>query len=235
MDTILSRAEALDGYRAACAANPMNAAARADQRYELFSDSDADILQSLASTIPIASGASIAILHPSADNGYPHTRPPNVICMPAGFLSRNGYHTTKKTLLHEAIHLHQRARPQIWNEAVEGDGWTRVSSAEIPYSYREKCRLNPDTLGPSAGLWAWEGIYIPLPLFTQDHFPRLEDVAVQWLDRRRLTRFVEPPRSFTIRYGPSPPQPEHPFELLAVELSEKGVATHDGIVSFFNS
>lgn len=234
-ESVLDRAEMLDGYLAMCAASRINTEARAGQQYELFSDPDANLLATLAGTIPLATGAAIAILHPSADNGYPHTRPPNVICMPAGFLSKHGVHATRKTLLHEAIHLHQRKYPELWDTGVRADGWTRVSPAIIPYSYAERCRLNPDTLGPAAGLWAWESAHVPLPLYTTEYSPTLSDVEIKWLDLRNSKLFSAPPRSFTARYGAAPPQPEHPYELLAVEFSEKGVKTHDGIVSALNS
>ena len=221
---ILDSAEALDGYRHACAQNPLNAEARAKQDYSLFFDPDADKIAALANTIPICNGADLAILHPSADNGFPHTRPNNIICLPAGFLSNTSGASAKNTLIHEAIHLHQRANPELWNRGVQREGWTRISPAQVPPHLLERCRINPDTMGRAAGLWAWGGFHVPLPLFVRDDRPTLNDVVVKWLDLRNGVAFPRPPPTFTARYG-MPPQPEHPFELLAVEFSEKGMQT----------
>jgi hypothetical protein len=49
---------------------------------------------------------------------------------------------------------------------------------------------------------------------------------VKWLDIRNGTLYTDPPPSFVKRYG-QPSQPEHPFELLAVEMADKKLYTEE--------
>jgi hypothetical protein len=55
----------------------------------------------------------------------------------------------------------------------------------------------------------------------------MEGIQIKWLDRRMGALFAEPPPSFSKRYGHAPPQPEHPFELLAVEYAEEKLNTDE--------
>jgi hypothetical protein len=68
---------------------------------------------------------------------------------------------------------------------------------------------------------------IPLPLFKSDTSQKLSDVAIKWFDTRSTALLESPPSSFSERYGTNPPQSEHPYELLAVELAKKGVRSED--------
>jgi hypothetical protein len=58
-----------------------------------------------------------------------------------------------------------------------------------------------------------------MPLFIREDYPTLGGVQIKWMDMRNKTLFPDPPPSFVKRYGTNPPQPEHPFELLAVEYA----------------
>ena len=214
----LDNAEALDGYRAACEASPLNAAARSGQIYSP-SFLDAPTLKRLYKSImevPLMKTANVVILNSSADNGYPHTRPHSVVCMPKSSVLSDADLT--QTLCHEAIHIHQRRNPDLWATACSKDGWTPVSVNRIPAEFLQRCRLNPDTFSPQR-FWAWQTHYVPMPLFIREDYPTMEGVQVKWLDLRNNTLFSDPPSSFVKRYGAAPPQPEHPFELLAVEGS----------------
>jgi hypothetical protein len=222
---LLDRAEHEDGYLAACAASPRNRAARTGCSYLPFlvAPGEADRLLALADSIPLIRDADLVILHPSAENGYPHTRPPNLICLPSKVL-RASDESLRTTLLHEMLHLHQRRYPDRWNRACRADGWTPLSPSQIPRNLQGAVRLNPDTLRPTQ-FWAWEEHHCPLPLFSPRPHPTLGDVVIKWYDLRNGSLYSTPPPSFEARYGSNPAQPEHPYELLAVELADKGLDT----------
>jgi hypothetical protein len=134
------------------------------------------------------------------------------------------------TLRHEALHLHQRAEPAAWLALCRREGWEPVAAAEIPRRLRDRVRLNPDTMGPQQ-FWAWEGRVAPLPLFSTEQPSSIGDVVIKWLDMRSQQVVSSAPSSFQARYGGAPAQPEHPFELLAVEAADKGVDSEEGIQS----
>ncbi len=227
---LLATAEYMDGYRSACTACPLNRAARSQYNYAAFSlpTEKAERLLEIVDTVPLAANCDLLILHPSADNGYPHTRPPNLICLPA---SKDSELPSRTTLLHEAIHIHQRRYAEEWTAACKQRGWTPLSPEMIPSHLRASCRINPDTMSPTP-FWAWKEEWVPLPLFTpkRPESLTLADVVVKWWNRRTDELFGRPPQSFTDQYGANPPQPEHPYELLAVEFSERGIDTHEKLM-----
>ena len=227
----LDKAEALDGYRAACAASPLNAIARENQVYapSFLEKKDLQKLYSRIFTIPLMSSIDVVVLHPSADNGYPHTRPNSIVCIPTNVVTQIDNNALENTLIHEAIHIHQRRNREMWSTACVREGWTPVSNNQIPPMFLERCRLNPDTFEQQR-FWAWESYNVPLPLFIREDYPTMEGVQIKWLDLRNNTVFTDSPSSFKKRYGPNPPQPEHPYELLAVEYAKEKLQTEELLV-----
>jgi hypothetical protein len=226
MKDYLATAEALDGYRAACRKNAMNWAARDGQGYEMatISDKATNFLQTAADSLEILEGSEIVILNSGADNGFPHTRPPNYICLPASLCTEK--EATKEfriTLAHEAIHVHQRMNSDLWRNFVEREGWSQVSSETVPAEFRERARINPDTM--ACPFWAWESYMVPLPVFRPYRKPTLGNAEVEWLDMRSGTLFKDAPRTFLAKYGARIQQPEHPYEIYAEKFSEDGVIT----------
>jgi hypothetical protein len=157
-------------------------------------------------------------MSPSVEGGMPHTRAPNIICLPAFYPDGR----LRETLRHEMIHIDQRKRFEAWRQRVLEEGWTFVQNAdgEIPAEWRQRCRLNPDTcLYP---FFAWEGRYVPLPLFERVDDPDLHEIEIRWFDRKTGLVSKRTPPSFVLKYGPdlSASEMEHPFELLAYRLSK---------------
>lgn len=224
----LNNAEGLDGYRSACAASPLNSAAREKHIYApYFLDTpQLERLYRLIFDIPLLSTMDVVVLHPSAENGYPHTRPNSIICMPSTVVTQMPDNTLSNTLVHEAIHIHQRRHPQLWSSVCSREGWTPISTSSIPDDFLNRCRLNPDTFSKQR-FWAWETHNVPLPLFIREDYPTLDGIQIKWLDLRNNTLFSEPPTSFTKRYGANPSQPEHPYELLAVEYATENLNTEE--------
>ena len=222
---LLDEAERKDGYRAACHANLLNDRARERQEYSFYPDPLGKRISSIAATYEIAKGSQIVTLHPSADNGYPHTRP-GIMCFPV-----RPYTTSQltETVLHEALHLHQRNNLDLWTTYSVKQGWWPVPKETIPEKWRLRCRINPDTM--YSPFWSWDSHYIPLPLFQNEFSPSMQGSSVRWFDTRSETLFSAAPRSFVDRYG-AISQPEHPFETGAVEISHKNISTENRLREF---
>lgn len=228
----LADAEAVDGYRRAVEASEVNRYARRNDTYEadFLYNEDLTALMKEMDEIELMNNTEVVILHSTADNGYPHTRAPNRVCMPTRVITESTATSLAETLRHEAVHIHQRRNPALWAAACAREGWWPLPQGQIPLRFRERCRINPDTYSPQQ-FWSWESSrYVPLPLFTSEYPDSLASIAVKWLDIRSGTLFSDPPDSFQARYGTAPSQPEHPFELLAVEAAKEGLTTHQGIV-----
>ena len=159
------------------------------------------------------------ILHPTADNGFPHTRPGGLVCIPTGVMNKST-DAVKNTLIHEAIHLHQRNYEHSWDLFCRREGWTPVDDTEIPEELQASVRLNPDTL--ASPFWSWQDYFVPLPLFVPKPQLGLGDIRVKWFDLRNRAIFADPPPSFLNRFGDIS-QPEHPYEIYAVEFSDAGL------------
>jgi len=224
---ILSRAESIDAYLEKCKYNRVNSGARGGSRYELSSigPQEAKAIQTTARDIPLLETCEIVILDPSADKGLPHTRPPNYVCLPASMSTKGPDFTI--TLIHEAIHVHQRDYPDIWERELRRIGWAPVTADAIPDEFTEGVRINPDTC--MTPYWAWDKYFVPLPIFKSDHAPQLNDVAVKWFDTRYSTLSSRAPESFRRRYGDIG-YIEHPYEIYADVYSKRGLRTSEQII-----
>jgi len=231
---LLDIAEAYDRYEQRCKECPLNSVARKACAYSasFLPSEHASRLNTLVANTDLVRGTDILILNSSADHGYPHTRPTNLICLPASFVSSSNDEGLKETLCHEAIHIHQRQYPDLWRAFCVKEGWVPQTEDSIPLRFREKCRLNPDTLAPTR-FWAWQGNHVPLPMFTRDIRITLADVEIEWFDLQTGAIFHRPPDSFTRRFG-SPSQPEHPYEIYAVMFSKEGITSRKALLARLN-
>ncbi len=200
----LAKAESYDHFLQTVRKDPLNALARQHLSYVPM-DSE---------TKTWNLNTEIVTMHPTAEAGLPHTRPPNLICIPKYYPEDRLEHT----LAHELIHIDQRRRKYKWDAFFEREGWKPISESDIPIRWLSRCRMNPDTIDDR--FWAWQGRYVPLPLYEREDKPDLRHVSIQWWDRETGIRQGVAPQSFQLRYGRNPPQPEHPRELAAVELAE---------------
>jgi hypothetical protein len=200
---LLQEAETLDSFFSKVNRSAANLLARYGNSYVPMKD-----------PVPWILNTKIVEMHPSAESGLPHTRPPNLICMPLYFPE----HRYKETLIHELIHIDQRRRKPLWDAKFMKEGWSPLDESLIPERWYNQCRLNPDTI--DSRFWAFEKQHVPLPLFERADKPDLRQVRVFWWDMETGIRQLEAPRRFQERYGPVPSQPEHPRELSAVELAK---------------
>ena len=215
----LQRAEIIDNYRERVNENELNRIARSGQVYQTWKEPKEKEIKDLANRFEIVRGCELVFLHPSADAGFPHTRPRNIICMPSGFDGVN----VAETILHEGFHIHQRNFPSLWKSYSIRQGWWPILPSEIPVRWRERCRINPDTM--SHPFWTWQDNYVPLPLFTNEASPRLSECEIRWFDLRNGVLYKDAPRSFSERYG-NIAQPEHPYEVGAIEFSKRWIQTY---------
>lgn len=222
---LLIRAEFKDGYRKKCKESPVNDAARKGHHYTPFFVPEEHLkrLQFEIFKIELLNGADILVLHSSADNGYPHTRPESLVCLPESFVANSSNETLAETLRHEAMHIHQRKFPDLWKQKCLDEGWAIVDPNSVPQRFRNQCRINPDTM--DIPFWSWDTYHIPLPIFKDDNPQGLGDVRIEWLDSRTAALFHEPPPSFTEKYG-NPSQPEHPYEIYAVIYASQNISSH---------
>ena len=198
----LKRAEEIDNFFGEIGKNRINRAARANLNY----------LPALNYAEPWIGNTEIITMNPTAEAGMPHTRPPNIICMPLYFPESK----RQETLAHEYVHVHQRQNKDKWNRFFKKEGWNWIEKYELPERFVERCRLNPDTIDQQ--FWAWKDRYVPLPLFERDDKPQLRQVTISWYDMETGVRQPEAPRLFLEKYG-MPSQMEHPREIAAVEIA----------------
>jgi len=206
---LLDAAEESDGYLAACQKSLTNSKARRSCQYHAWND------QRAASFLSVDHNVKIVVLTASADGGMPHTRAGNIICIPAYFPEES----LARTIKHEMVHIDQRNNPEKWRSILLEEGWTPVEESEIPASWLSRCRLNPDTF--AARFWAWEGRFVPLPVFVREDRPELRDVEIRWYDRRDERVGTQAPSSFTRRFGIlGTNKMEHPYELKAYRAED---------------
>ena len=198
----LRQAEEIDQFFTRVQENPMNRLARQKLSYLPVNNY----------TEPWIGNTQIITMNSTAEAGMPHTRPPNIICMPQWFPESK----RDQTLAHEYVHIHQRQHIDKWNRFFAKEGWGRVDPYELPERLVSRCRMNPDTIDQP--FWGWKNQYVPLPLFEREDKPELRQVIVRWYDIHSETHTPEAPRSFLEKYG-SAPQPEHPREVSAVALA----------------
>ena len=154
-------------------------------------------------------------LNSSAENGYPHTRPKNIICVP----SNARFPSLEKTLFHEVIHIHQRNNENMWERFLNKEGWTYVNEDTVPERWRNMCRLNPDTIMKQ--FYCFQKRYIPLPLFIKDTNVKFSDIKVMYYDLQTGILEHNVPKAIINKYGEHMSQPEHPYEIYAVIFAEK--------------
>jgi len=204
----LAHAERFDRFVEKCNECPINRQARVKCSYTAWNDQS--LAKKAKTFLQGYENVSVLIVNPSAEGGMPHTRAPSLICLPAYFSEGK----LEETLKHELVHISQRRNASLWLSRARLEGWEPVDESEIPELWLRRCRLNPDTA--AARFFAWQGRYVPLPLFVREDKPELRDIQVRWYDKQEGIVNTATPTSFTQKYGSiSQSSLEHPYELWA--------------------
>jgi hypothetical protein len=203
----LAFAETLDEYRGLVDKSAINRLARAGQTYMPWPHSINRKVPDADPAEPWPSG-QVIWMSPTADEGLPHTRAPNYICISKDFPEAS----LANTLLHERVHVSQRLHPSSWQKILE-DVWDmKPWYGFLPADIQARRRINPDLL--LAPLYIWKQTWIPLALFQSTSQPKLNEIdLVWWNDKQRILSRQAPPG--WVEFFGSIPAGEHPFELSA--------------------
>ena len=220
----LKQAEFNDNFLEKCNNSHLNKLARKYHMYTPDYNSYYKVIEQFIKENPIFSSIPIVQLDTSAENGYPHTRP-NIICIP----SDARFPELKRTLYHEYVHIHQRRNYELWKTFLESQGWTPIDETSIPERWKERVRFNPDTL--YSQYWCFHNRYVPLPLYTNENTPSMAETKVMYYDIQTGRLEHEIPN--VMKHYMKNRQPEHPFELYAVEM-EMSIQNDTDILNFMN-
>lgn len=224
----LHYAESKDRYNRLCQESWVNAEARKGMNYTAatLKSIDLNVLNDLfkqyMNFVPPRllhdiDYVSIGMLMPSADHGFPHTRPDRLVCFP-----QSASLPSLQTFIHELWHVHQRQYSDLWKKM-----YTQVwgfkewrDKDELPDELRKQMRINPDTV--NYGLYCWKNEWVPLPIFTSPTRPQMNECAIWFWNTRTKLWKKTPPEAWSA-YFSSPIVPasanEHPNELSAYMLS----------------
>lgn len=147
-------------------------------------------------------------MFPSAEGGMPHTRAPNLICIPQHWPKEK----IDETIRHELVHVDQRMRVEKWIHWCVQNGWNIIDKSEIPERWLRRCRLNPDTM--MYRFWIYMNRWVPLPLYEREDKPHIRQVQIRWWDKRTGELLFDPPAEVK-EHIQGVHNPEHPFEIAA--------------------
>ena len=199
----LATADTIDGFQETLFLDPVNTKAREGQGYSAM---NGPLLPTTLTGLHTC--IRVVWMNHSAEAGMPHTRAPDIVCIPMDYPAER----LSATLVHESVHVDQRQRPEAWLKWCVENGWTLVHEDDIPERWRRRCRLNPDTM--AYRFFAYQTRWIPLPLYEREDKPRMRDVHIYWWDRKTGELLKNPPVEMREALeGAS--SPEHPFEIAA--------------------
>jgi hypothetical protein len=161
--------------------------------------------------LPPIKKVSIIILDDSADNGLPHTRANNIICLPVNILKISDTRRNE-VLFHECIHIYQRENP-IDIESFYKNGWNYIKSTVEPI---EGDRINPDAMEVYA-INMKDGLWLVRPRFIRKDAAKLTDIRMSYYNLRTGEVTVIMPQEIKQFFGDKLSQSafEHPNEMMA--------------------
>jgi len=162
--------------------------------------------------LPLQGPIQLVYLDGRSDAGLPHTRGKKGIAMPVFLL----WHPSEKTLRHELVHLSQKQYKARWTDWYSRFWDFRPANEDefmnIPLKWRERRRINPDTLGTP--YFVWKERYIPLSVFISQDKPDLRYCKRGFWDIKMSQWTWEEPPDWVETFG-SGFNDEHPNEIAA--------------------
>lgn len=229
--SLLHMAETFDRYIQACTTSSLNMVSRRKYRYYPSSDyeKDMDFIENRLNTMVksinphlrklIRNQPVIVIpMEETAENGMPHTRFTNIICIPYSRLKSS--HRLFETFEHELWHIHQKRNPLQWNTFFTQRWNFKQWNGPLPLKLQDKVRMNPDTLDNTT--WVWNNEWVAIPLFTNITFPTLSDVDVWFynINTKRIQKDIPTAMKLFFSNKLHKISYEHPREISAYLLSE---------------
>jgi hypothetical protein len=206
----LNKAEQLDGYITTVNQSPINVLARSQTTYM---PSVYSVSIPIPFTVKPWPSGQVIWMNPTADEGLPHTRAPNYICLPATITNDH----IANTVLHERVHVSQRLFPDIW-ETILKEGWDmKPWIGSFPNHISERRRINPDIHG--IPLFIWKNTWVSLGIFKSLKNPKLQEIDIIWWNTVTRTVHKEVPPEWSDFFG-NHPAGEHPYELAAYLIVE---------------
>jgi len=206
----LNKAEQIDQYIAAINNSPINILARRDTSYVPSFHAVGKAIPPPDSPWP---AGQVIWMDPTADNGLPHTRAPDYICLPSTIPSSQ----ITSTVLHERVHVSQRLHYDAWVKLLK-DAWKMAPwTGFFPNSIDERRRINPDIFG--VPYFIWDSNWVPLGLFKSKTSPLLKEIDIVWWDVKTRTLHTDAPPGWSEFFG-THPAGEHPYELAAYLIVE---------------
>lgn len=199
----LALADTIDEFKDKLFLDPVNTKAREGQGYSAM---NGPLLPS--SLKGLHASIRVIWMNHSAEAGMPHTRAPDLVCMPMDYPAQR----LNDTLIHESIHIDQRQRPEAWLKWCVETGWTLLREEDIPERWVRRCRLNPDTM--AYRFFAYHNRYVPLPLYEREDKPKMHETKIHWWDRKTGYLLKDTPSDLKL-YLQGVLNPEHPFEIAA--------------------
>jgi len=202
----LYRAETMDSYRERVEISPTNRIARKTLKY-------LPALHTNLKEIPKADkpwpNGKVIWMDPDSDNGLPHTRPPNLICLPSTLPDSS----LASTLLHERVHLSQRLHSVEWDNIFK-NAWSMTPwKGSLPPDIQLRRRINPDLI--LVPFFQWKKQWVPVATFKSLTSPMLNDVDIVWWDTIGRVVHRDPPLGWVDFFGTVDSGHEHPYELSA--------------------
>ena len=154
---------------------------------------------------------NIIWMNKKADNGLPHTRYPNIICLPENIKEED----IEFIILHETVHITQRLYTNEWNYILEK--WNmKPWKGVLPTEINNRIRINPDTINEP--LYIWKKRWIVIGLFRSNSKPNIKKIINAWWDIKKNILIYEPPEDWKIFFGDI--EGEHPYEMAAYYITK---------------
>ena len=167
-------------------------------------------ITNLGSKIPPIKSAKIIILEESADNGLPHTRANNIICLPENIMKQTDKQR-EEILFHELVHIYQREN-SIDVESFYKNAWNFIKSSIEPV---EGDRINPDAM--DVYTVQLNDIWLIRPRFLRKDAASLTDIRMTYFNLKTGEMTVILPGALKQFFGDKISQSafEHPNEMMA--------------------
>lgn len=159
---------------------------------------------------PKVKGLNIIWMNSSADSGLPHTRYPNIICLPDNISNKYLY----DIILHESVHVSQRLYPKKWNEIFKL--WNmKPFYGTIPTELNNIIRINPDTV--QEPFYIWKDKWVVMGIFKSIINPDMRNIKTIWWNYINGKILYTTPKKWLDFFGNI--SGEHPYEISAYYIA----------------